>query len=507
MSTAEGASALPESPSLETALAVETAASKSLDKSLVVGIAWTGGMKWATQLISWGSTIIVARLLSPSDYGVLGMASVYLGLVALINDFGLTAAILKGRHLTDEQIAQIGGFGLAIGVFFTLISFVLATPIAAFYKDPPVQEVVRLLSINFTVIAAGVLPRALLARDLRFDRLAFLDGITNVTQIAATITLALLGFRYFSLVYSSLLGSAAGVFVALLWRGHRIAWPRPFNKISESVQVGWHLVVGRVAWFIYQNADFAVVGRVLGRVVLGTYTIGWEVATVPVERISALVGQVTPSIFSSIQHDSQQFRRYYLAIVSGLAFLTFPAAVGVALTADLFVPVLLGEKWRAAIVPLRLLAAYAGIRSVDTVTPQVLIFGGHSRESMWFNIRAACFLPILFYFATRWGAAGVAGMWVVAYPAVVFPVYRLVFKILHLPVSQYFASLWPAISGTIAMAVVVLMVRSLLRTVLSPTFMLVASIVAGGAAYAGFMLVAHRSQVAAFRDLLRSVRS
>ena len=507
MSTPDTVAVSPESESAEAALSVAPAPSPSLDKSLVMGIAWTGGMKWATQLISWGSTIVVARLLTPSDFGILGMASVYLGLLALINDFGLTAAILKGRDLTDDQIAQIGGFGLAIGVFFTLISFLLATPIALFYKDPPVQEVVRLLSINFTVVAMGVLPRALLARDLRFDRLAWVDGVTNVTQIAATITLALMGFRYFSLVYSSLLGSAAGVVVALLWRGHRIAWPLPFHKIADSVQIGWHLVMGRVAWFIYQNADFAVVGRVLGQVVLGAYTIGWEVATVPVERISALVGQVTPSIFSRIQHDRQQFRRYYLAIVSGLAFLTFPAAVGVALSADLFVPLLLGEKWRAAIVPLRLLAAYAGVRSVDTVTPQVLIFGGYSRESMWFNIRAAVVLPILFYFATRWGAGGVAATWVVAYPVVVFPIYRRVFKILDLSPRQYFANLWPAVSGTAVMAIVILSARWLLHTMISPHMMLGVVITFGASSYAIFMLLAYQDRVIAFRDILHSIRA
>ncbi|HEX6535557.1 MAG TPA: oligosaccharide flippase family protein, partial [Gemmatimonadaceae bacterium] len=305
-----------------------TTARRSLDRELLLGIAWTGGMKWAIQLVSWSSTFVVARILTPSDFGLLGMAAVYLGLVALVNEFGLTAAILKGRTLTDDQIAQLGGLGLAIGTGFCLLSMAASIPIAHFYGEPAVRTIIVILSLNFVLTAAGVLPRSLLARDLQFRRLAWLDGASNLSQIAATLTLAILGARYLALVFGSLVANAVGTGLALWWRGHRIAIPRSFRALRESVHVGWHVVVGRVAWYTYQNADFAIVGRVLGKAVLGAYTLGWEIATIPVERVSALVGRVTPGVFSAVAANRPELRRYYLAVIEGLAVITFPAAAG-----------------------------------------------------------------------------------------------------------------------------------------------------------------------------------
>jgi len=480
---------------------------RALDKSLVMGIAWTGGIKWATQIVSWGSTIIIARLLSPGDYGVMGMAMVFVNFVALINEFGLTAAILRNRDLESRHIAQLGGFGVIIGVVFTLASLTLATPVAWFYENPAVHPVIMLLSLNFTVSALGVLPRALLARDLAFQRLAFIDGISSLVQIAITVLLAWLGFRYYSLVYSSLAATLIGTVLALLWGGHKLAWPFPFSEIRPSLHIGWHVVIGRIAWYAYQNADFAIVGRVLGTVVLGNYTIGWEVATVPVERVSALVGQVTPSIFASIQHDLASVRRYYLGVVGGIALLTFPAAIGIAMVAKLMVPTVLGDKWVAAIVPLELLAGYAGIRSIDTVTPQALVFTGHSRASMWVSIGAALVLPGLFYVGTRWGAGGVAAMWVISYPVVMFPAYKILFRVLDLSVKSYFGNLMPAITGTAFMAAALWLASPPLEAAVSPKVALVVEILLGAVVYAAALWFLFRDRVMSFVELLKRARS
>lgn len=507
VSTVEGDAAAVEQRAVETAVRADAPASPaSLDRSLVMGIAWTGGVKWATQIISWCSTIIIARLLSPADYGIMGMAMVYVNFVALVNEFGLTAAILRNRDLNDHQVGQLGGFGVLIGVAFTIVSLLLAHPISWFYGNAAVAPVITLLSLNFTVSAIGVLPRALMARDLEFQRLASIDGISSLSQIAITVILAWLGYRYYSLVFSSLAATLIGTVVALTWKGHKIALPYPFDAIRRSLHIGWHVMIGRVAWYAYQNADFAIVGRVLGTVVLGTYTIGWEVATVPVERVSALVGQVTPSIFANIQHDLAGLRRYYLGVVGGIALLTFPAAIGIAMTADLLVPTVLGEKWIPAIVPLQLLAGYAGIRSIDTVTPQALVFTGNSRTSMWVSIWAAMILPVLFYVGTRWGAGGVAAMWVVSYPIVVFPGYRVLFRVLDLSPKMYFGNLMPALSGSAVMATVLLLARPWLHHLPSPKLGLVVEVLLGVAVYLATLWILYRERVLSVLSMIRRLR-
>lgn len=495
------------SPKTPTATTPADPSTHALDRSLVMGIAWTGGMKWAIQVLSWASTIVIARILTPADFGLMGMATVYLGLVALINEFGLTAAILRGRDLTDHQLAQLGGFGVCIGAAFAATSVALAYPIGAFYGEPTVRTIILILSLNFVFASLGVLPRALLSRDLKFHVLAWIDGTTNAVQIAMTLVLAFMGFGVYSLVFGSLMASATGATLALVTRGHRLAWPTPLRSVAASIRVGWHVVVGRLAWYTYQNADFAIVGRVLGKAVLGAYTLGWEIATLPVERISALVGQVTPGVFSAVQSDRPALRRYYLAVVSGLSFITFPAALGLTLTAPVLVPAVLGDRWEAAIVPLQLLAFYGGVRSIDTVTPQILIYTGHSRESMWYTVLAAVVLPILFLIGTRFGAPGVAAVWIVAYPVVVIPTYRIAFRVLELSPAAYFRNLWPAVSSTLVMAGAVLLARWGLRAIgVGTRTALFAEVGTGAVVYTLTVLIAHRDRARAFLALLRRAR-
>jgi O-antigen/teichoic acid export membrane protein len=474
-----------------------------LDRSLVSGIAWTGGTKWATQILSWAATLIVARILSPSDYGLMGMAAVYLGLVTLVNEFGLTAAILRHRELTEEQIARIGGFSVVVGLAIAGISVVISPVIARFYGEPAVATIIAVLSINFVFGSLGVLPRSLLARDLAYPRLAMIDGVTNLAQMITMLAFAIGGFRYMALVFGSLVGSACGALLALWWRPHRLAWPSSFDTIGGALHVGWHIVVGRLAWYTYNTADFAVVGRVLGKQALGAYTLGWEIATMPVERISSLVSSVTPGVFSAVQHDIAALRRYFLGVVEGLAFITLPAAAGLALIAGEFVPVVLGRQWMGAIVPLRLLAVYGGIRSIDTVTPQVLIYTGHSRQSMWYSVIAACVMPVLFFVGTRWGVGGVAAVWIVAYPLVVAPQYRLAFRVLEMSPRGYFATLWPAVSSTAIMALAVGIVLVALPLTMTPVVRLVIEVVTGVVVYGGMIAWRHRERARAFLSIVR----
>src|SRR5437879_5087169 len=148
----------------------------NLDRSLAQGIAWTGGIKWLTQLVSWASTLIVARLITPTDDGLFAMAMVYAGFIQLVNELGLSLAIVQYRDLTRSQIAQLGGLALIASVILFGASVAFSGAIATFFEQPVVQWIVVALSLTFIMRAVQVVPRALLARDLQFWRLAWIDA-------------------------------------------------------------------------------------------------------------------------------------------------------------------------------------------------------------------------------------------------------------------------------------------------------------------------------------------
>ena len=480
---------------------------RELDRSLIRGIAWTGATRWATQLLGWASTLIVARLLAPTDYGVVGMAMIYLGFMQLVNEFGLGSAIIQRRDLTADHISRLNGLALLLGWAFVALSAVLAWPVAVFFGEAAVRWIILASSITFLMTALQIVPRALLTRDLDFRRLAWADGAEALVAAGATLAFAAVGLRYWALVLGPLAGRLTSTVLINAWRSHRLAWPRRFASIAAAVSFGWQVVVARIAWYFYSNADFAVVGRVLGKAALGAYTLGWTISSIPVDRVSALVASVTPAVFSAVQHDPPALQRYLRNLTEGLALVTFPAAVGIALIADEFVLLALGEHWRPAILPLRLLALSAALRSLSTLLPQVIVATGHAKWNMQLTVLATLILPGLFYIGAHWGTAGVAAAWVVGHPTCVLPLFLVAgLRVTGLSLATYLKALGPAVGATLVMAATVLAMRWATPAGLPASLRLGMHVFAGVGAYGAVLYFAHRPRVRALWALVRELR-
>src|SRR5439155_5924377 len=386
-------------------------------------------------------------------------------------------------------------------------SALLAGPVAQFFGEPTVRWLISVFSLTFITGALQVVPRALLAKDLDFRKLAWTDGAEALLTTCGTLALALLGFRYWALVLGPLVGRTAGTLLVNSWRPHRIAWPRDFATIAGAVTFGWHVVVARIAWYLYSNADFAIVGRVLGKAPLGGYTFGWQISSIPIERVTALVMSVTGPVFSAVQHDRAALQRYLRNLTEGLAFITFPAAVGLALVADVLVLALLGERWRPAIAPLRFLALSAALRSVTPLLPQIIVSTGHAKRNMQFTIAATFIMPALFYLGTHWGTAGVAVAWVLGYPAFVLPMFLAeVLRVTGLTLGEYLRALSPAAGATLVMAAAVVAVRVASPASWPAGIQLATQTLTGVVAYGVVLYGATRARVQEVWALLRGLR-
>ena len=479
---------------------------RAVDRALLHGVAWTGGLKWATQVLSWAATLVVARILSPSDYGLFGLATLYAGLVQLINEFGLGAAVVRRRDLTEPQIAAVGGVSLALGASLWGLSALAAPLVAAFFHAPDLRWIIVAMGITFLTTGIRIIPKSLLARDLQFRRVASIDAVEAMTATAMVLTFALLGFRYWALVIGTIAGSIASTLLALVWRRHSISWPHAWTEVAGAVEFGSHIVVSRIAWYLYSNADFAVVGKRLGTATLGAYNLGWTLASIPVDRVAGLVAQVTPAVFSAVQTKPAELRRYLFRISEGLAFVTFPASVGLALVADQFVVVFLGDKWWPAIGPLALLACYAGVRSVTAPYPHILQAVGQSGRAMRYNLLALCVLPPLFLVGSHWGAAGVAGAWIIGYPLITMPMLRAVLQTIDLPFGEYLDAMRPPLVGTLLMAAAVMSLRSVLPDRIPTSIQFGTTVTAGAITYAIVMYVGYRGRLKALAGVLREFK-
>ena len=455
-----------------------------LDRSLIRGIAWTSVIRWVTQLVSWVITLYVAHILAPSDYGLVGMALIYFGFAQLVCDAGLTGAIVQTRGLQEPQLAAIGTVAGAVGIVLGALTLLTAPYVAVFFREVRVTGILMVLSVTFPIRGLQILPRGLLAKELRFRTLAFIDGLESAAVMTTTLVMALAGAGYWSLVGGPIVGTVTSTTLCFLWRPHRLALPRDYESLRPALRIGWHLLVSNIAWYAYSNADFTVVGRVLGTAALGAYTLAWTIASVPVDRISSLVGRVTPAFFAAVQTDPPTLRRYLSLLTEGLAFVTLPLCLGLFLTAHDFVQTFLGDRWSGVTLPLQLLALYAALRSVAVLAPQVLVSTGRSGRSMIFSVLALIILPPVFYFGTRWGTAGVALGWVTVYPVlVVMSFVRYALRAIDMRWSTYLATLAPASISAVAMTATVWAVRDLVPLTRGARIQLGAEVLGGACAY------------------------
>ena len=481
-------------------------ASVALDRSLLHGLAWTGAAKWCSQALSWASTLIVARLLTPADYGLVGMAGIYLGLVTLLAEFGLGTVVVTGRELRPEQVGQLNGLSLLLGLASFLASCAMAIPLGRFFRAPQLPLVVAALSTTFVLSSLKTVPLALLQRDFRFKALALVDTSQTLVLAVSMIGFALAGFRYWTLVLGGLLGALISTGAILKLRHPAFAWPR-FRSLKPAMALSSRLIITRLSWYAYSNADFLVAGRVLGKAALGFYDFGWTLANVPVEKVTALVTQVTPAFFSAVQTELPGMRRYLLRLTEGIAFVTFPVSLGLVLVAKDFVLLTLGSKWEGTVAPLQLLGAYAGLRSITPLLPVVLTTIRDSEFVMWNSIAAAIVMPVSFYFAgSRWGIVGLGMAWVLVYPLIASTLCWRVFRKIELAPRAYFIAVWPALSGTALMAAVVLTVTAFSDPRWTTGWRLAAQVGAGVITYALACLVLHRERLKDLYHLVIAAR-
>jgi O-antigen/teichoic acid export membrane protein len=484
----------------------EASSRNRLDKALVGGVAWTAGVKWVSQVLTWGMTLIVARLLQPSDYGLIGMAAIYLGFVQLFSEFGLGTAVITLQDLSDDQISQLNSVSLLSGLAGFAVSAAVATPLANFFRAPQLRPVVIVMSAAFFISAFSVVPNALLRKQMRFKILAVIEGLQGLAQAVSTLVLAFLGFGYWALVFGILSFSLCATILTLVWKRQRFAWPRAVI-VRVPLLFSWRIIVGRLSWAVYDNSDFIVAGRVLGQAPLGAYTLAWTLAHSPLEKLTVLVNRVTPSVFSAVQNDHAALRRYLRTITGGLALIIFPATLGMALVADEFVRVALGARWAGVVLPLELLAVHALIRSNLIVASPVLDAIRATRFTMWQSLTSLAILPVSFYVGSRWGTGGIAGVWVFVFPLLQIPVYWRLFCGIQMTTGEYLGALWPALSACMLMAVAVVGIKHFPNSVWPDSVRFAAEVLAGILVYALALVSMHRARLVALIQLAKNFRS
>jgi O-antigen/teichoic acid export membrane protein len=469
---------------------------RNLDKSLFHGIGWTAIFRWFAQFVSWAIMLYVARrILTPDDFGLIAMATVPIGLARIVEDFGLDAVIVQNRELTKDQLSQLGGLAIIVGLVLTAIFLALAHPVASFFGEPAVAGLISILSFTFIGDALQILPRALLQRDLAFRRLAWINALNMVVTSTALGIFATAGFSYWSLALNTISGTIVVTAVLLILRPHRISMPSRLKSLIPSMKSGSQLLMSRICWYGYTNLDQTIIGKFIGKTSLGAYSFSMTFARVPLDEVVSLVGKVVPGIFTTIQHDIVKLKRYFLMLTETLAYITFPMIIGLMLTADDFIWLALGPQWEAVITPLRILCICMLIQASQSLISHVFLWTGHFKLNMYLSILEVIMLPAGFYIGSFWGLNGVAWSWVITLPITLIPAFYFLLKILKMPLFDWVRALLPALTGCLIMAVVVLTSRFLVSGDLPYWLRLSVQAASGALSYLFVMFAFYRKRI------------
>jgi len=487
--------------------AAHTAASaRRMDQSLAHSLAWRAGADWFSQVLSWTSFLIVVRLLTPADFGIAAMAMVLWAYLRYLGEFGIPQTIVTLRDLSEDQLAQLNSVALLLGIGSFGLAVTLAYPVAAFFKTPQLVLVVVVTCIGLVPLGFRAVSEGLLNKDMRYRTLSLLEATSSLIGAIAILLMAYFGLGYWSLILGNLARYTTRSILVVTARPHRFATPR-LRCLRGPLTFGWHVLVSVLASSAYEKLDNVTAGRMLGQTALGIYGMAWNLANIPMEKLTTLVTTTIPTYFAAVQTEPAALRRYLRTLTETLALTTFPATIGLALVARDLIPFALGHKWDGVIVPLEILSVYVTFRSIVALLGKLLTAVGNPRFVMWDDLAALIILPTGFYIGSHWATQGIAWGWVAAYPLVALPLYWKTFKTIEMPVGDYLRALRPALHGTLAMVAAV----SLLKWFLLPReplwLRLGFEIVTGAVAYILTLLLLHRDRMATFVRIARNFRS
>jgi PST family polysaccharide transporter len=310
----------------------------------------------ASLLLRVGSLMVLARLLGPKDFGLVGMVTAFTGVLLWFRDFGLSSAAVQRATITEEQISTLFWINIMLGALLGLGAVAMAPAIAAFYREPQLFWVTIVLAAGFLFNSAGVQHSALLQRQMRFTILAVISVVSLIVGTATGIAGARAGYGYWALVAMTVtqpLIATIGFWMATSWVP---GMPRRRVGIRSMLHFGGALTLNGLVAYVAYNAEKAMIGRFWGVDALGIYGRAYQLVTIPIDNMNSAVGDVAFSALSRLQDDPIRLRSYFLKGFSLVLGLTLPTTIACALFADDIVLFFLGPNWKDTAEIVRLLA-------------------------------------------------------------------------------------------------------------------------------------------------------
>jgi O-antigen/teichoic acid export membrane protein len=453
---------------------------EDLRAPVVQGIAWKTASQLVLLVTRVGVAILLARLLTPEEFGIAAMVLVFSALALVFSDLG--AGIIQRPSLNETDRSTIFWTSVAVGVICTGAGVALAGPIAAFYGEPEVKPLFIAVSLTFVVTALATTQASLLTRAMDFRALELRTIVSALAGGAVAVAVAVLGYGAWAIIAQQM--TIAVVTTVLLW------WVSPWRPRFVYSRASLRGVGGfganvfgtRLLFYANRNVDNLLIGRFLGASALGVYSVAYNVMLMPLTRLVGPLRSLVLPAFSRLQEDPARLASAWLRGLRLLAGVVVPAFAGLVAIAPDFVPVVLGEKWEAAVPVLQILAGVAILQTLGTLNGEVLQALDRSSTLLRFSIVSSAFVLVGFVVGLPFGIVGVAAGYAIASLVMQPPYTLLVTRALGVSLRAYVGALSGVVQASLVMLGFAVVLRLLLEREEVPPVQRLAIVIAGSAA-------------------------
>lgn len=453
-------------------------------------------LRFALQI---GSTMILARILMPDDFGLVAMAGTLTALFTLFADLGLSQATVQRSDVTQSQLTTLFWVNAGLGMVLAGLCFVLAPLVAWFYGDPRLVGVVQVMSVGFLLAGLSTQHGALLNRWLRFRTVATIGVAASVFSVCFALALAWLGAGYWALVGQQIglaFGLLVGNWTAARWTPGR---PRISADAHQMLRFGGDMTAFNLLIYFARNADNILIGWRHGNYALGLYERPYSlVVALPLRLINFPLANVMVPALSRLQNAPTGYRDLYVSALEKIGMATLPVLTLVALLAEPLVLILLGEGWTGAIPIFFWLAIAAIGQPVGNSAGWLFVSQGRTREQLLWGAISSVLYILSFVAGLPWGAAGVAMAYALSTLFMIPVAFAYIMRRGPVRFGPALRALAPGLAGTLA---VVVLVETVQAAGLMPSTPILAILTAGLAACAA-MLVTYAALPTSRRTLL-----
>ena len=378
------------------------------------GIIATGaaqGFKLGLQIVS---VVVLSRLLTPSDFGLVAMAAPVLAFLGMFQSLGLTQATVQRPKIAHDEVNFLFWINVAASLAVAVAVVAIGPLAARFYDEPQVGPLIAAMAVPVLLTGSGAQHGALLNRRMQFGRLALIEVVVGIATLATAIIWALVSPSYWALWGASVAGALIGILMTWASSPWRPSWPRKIGGGWSMVGFGAEVTGFNFANFFARNLDNILIGRFWGGVQLGLYERAYKLLLFPLAQVTSPLSQVMVPTLSRMVPEPVAYRRAYLRVLRLVLLATLPGvAAGIAM-ANIVIPFLLGEQWVGSVAIFAALGVAGLVQPLNSPAGWLFVSQGRSREFLWWGVATAGFAISAFSIGIAWGAVGVAIAYAIA---------------------------------------------------------------------------------------------